>query len=92
VLDEKAFFFLRPRDMKRPFKWKDASAFVSVYAPLDGSPPYYHVVVIVLCVLMFGAMCRFDDATEMVRSNIKSMQNGPLVVSLKSVSTARAPR
>jgi hypothetical protein len=69
-----------PPRRKRPLLWKDASASASVCAPRVKNPPYCHLVVAVLCILTFGAMCQFDDALNLERSNVKFMQNGSLVV------------
>jgi hypothetical protein len=72
-----------PTNRKLPFQWRDVSAFASVYAPLDCDSPYYHLVVAVLCVITFGAMCRFDDAANMVQSDTKFGQHANLVVFLR---------
>jgi hypothetical protein len=61
-------------------KWRDVSAFAPVYAPPGSNPPYGHMVVVVMCVITFGAMCRLDDAAKLVKSDIEFMQNGTLVV------------
>jgi hypothetical protein len=71
-----------PTRQKKPFRWKDVSSFASVYAPLGSSPPYGHLVIVVMCVITFGAICRFDDAANLVRSNIQFVYNGSEVVSV----------
>jgi hypothetical protein len=68
---------------KVPFKWRDVSAFPSVYAPLGSNPLHCQLVIAVMCDITFGAMCRFDDVAYFVRSDIKFVHNGNLVVSFR---------
>jgi hypothetical protein len=62
-------FGLGTRNRKEPFTWEQVVAFAQVYGV--NSRGYCHLVVASMAVVMFGAMCRYDDVSHLRWRNIK---------------------
>jgi hypothetical protein len=62
-------FGLGTRNRREPFSWDH----VVVFALVQGvnNRGYCHLVVAAMAVVMFGAMCRYDDVIHLRRRNIK---------------------
>ncbi len=54
-------FGLTPKNRKEPFVWADVVLFTEAYGAR--SLGYCHLVVATMAVIMFGVMCRYDDAS-----------------------------
>jgi hypothetical protein len=73
--DEK--FGLNPKNRKEPFKWDN----VALFAEANGMRhhEYCHLVVASMAVIMFGAMCRYDDASGLRWNNIREEEERPVL-------------
>ena len=62
-------FGLAPHSRKAPFKWEQIVLFATAY----GIQPqgYCHSVVTTMCVIKFGAMCRFSDVSRLFWRNVR---------------------
>ena len=60
---------LAPRSRKTPFTWDDILRFARRFLTSD-SPPYCYLVVVTLCAVSFGGMCRFSDAVSLRISSV----------------------
>ena len=56
-------FGLGARNRKEPFRWDQVVAFALVHGVNSGG--YCHMVVASMAVVMFGAMCRYDDVNHL---------------------------
>ena len=54
-------FGLNLKNRKEPFEWDNVVLFVEAYGVRQKG--YCHLVVASMAVVMFGAMCRYDDAS-----------------------------
>ncbi len=54
-------FGLNPKNLKEPFEWGKVVDFVETY--MVRHQGYCHMVVATMAVVMFGGMCRYDDAS-----------------------------
>ena len=61
-------FGLAPKNRKSPFKWEQVVAFATAYGVRQQG--YCHLVVAAMAVIMFGAMCRYNDVSRLRWSNI----------------------
>ena len=60
---------LAPRSRKTPFTWDNILRFArDRLSSLD--PPYCYLVVVTLCDVSFGGMCRFSDAVSLRTSSV----------------------
>jgi hypothetical protein len=62
-------FGLGTRNRKEPFSWDLVVAFALVHGVNNRG--YCHMVVAAMAVVMFGAMCRYDDVNHLRWRNIK---------------------
>ncbi len=62
-------FCLGTRNRKEPFNWDHVVAFALVHGV--NSRGYCHMVVAAMVVVMFGAMCRYDDVSNLRSRNVK---------------------
>ena len=62
-------FGLAPHSRKAPFKWEQ----IVLFATASGIQPhgYCHSVVTTMCVIKFGAMCRFSDVSRLFWRNVR---------------------
>ena len=67
-------FGLAPKNRKTPFKWEQVVAFATAYGVRYQG--YCHLVVATMAVIMFGAMCRYNDVSRLVWSNIRFELDG----------------
>ena len=54
---------LAPRSRKTPFTWDDILRFARARLSSE-NPPYCYLVVVTLCAVSFGGVCRFSDAVH----------------------------
>ena len=67
-------FGLHPKNRKEPFEWANVVKFAEAYgARAQG---YCHLVVAAISVVMFGGMCRYDDASGLKWRNIRFEADG----------------
>ncbi len=67
-------FGLNPMNRREPFEWDNVVLFAEAYGvPQQG---YCHLVVASMAVIMFGAMCRYDDASGMKWKNLRFVEDG----------------
>jgi len=62
-------FGLTPKGRNRPFQWAKIVAFAQEYGVKYRG--YYHMVVSCMAVVMFGGMCRYDDASRLRWRNVQ---------------------
>jgi hypothetical protein len=55
---------LAPRSRKTPFTWDDILRFARTRLSSD-NPPYCYLVVVTLCAVSFGGLCRFSVAVSL---------------------------
>jgi hypothetical protein len=67
-------FGLNPKNRKDPFEWDNVVLFAEAYRVQQQG--CYHLVVASMAVIMFGAMCRYDDASGLKWSNIRFVEIG----------------
>jgi hypothetical protein len=67
-------FGLNPKIRKEPLEWDNVVLFAKAYGARQQG--YYHLVVASMTVIMFGAMCRYDDASGLKWRNIHFVENG----------------
>ncbi len=67
-------FELNPKNRKEPFEWENVVLFAKAYGVRQQG--YCHLVVASMSVIMFGAMCRYDDALSLKWRNISFVENG----------------
>jgi hypothetical protein len=56
-------FGLTPKERKEPFQWAEVVAFALEYG--INNMGYVHLVVTSMAVVMFGGMCKYDDAISL---------------------------
>jgi len=62
-------FGLGTQNRKDPFRWDQVVSFALVHG--GNNRGYWHMVVAAMDVVMFGAMCRYDDVNHLRWRNIK---------------------
>ena len=67
-------FGLTPKGRKEPFQWAQVVAFAQAYGVQHQG--YCHLVVASMAVIMFGAMCRYNDVSRLRWRNVKFEQDG----------------
>jgi integrase len=67
-------FGLNPKNRKDPFEWAHVVKFAEAYGSRQKG--YCHLVVATMAVVMFGGMCRYDDASGLMWSNIRFEEDG----------------
>jgi hypothetical protein len=67
-------FGLNPKNRKEPFEWENVVLFAEAYGVRHQG--YCHLVVATMAVIMFGAMCRYDDASGLRWRNIRFVEDG----------------
>lgn len=72
-------FGLAPKNRKKPFQWADILVFATAYCSRDPIP-YCHLVVVIFCILSFGAMCRYSDLCGVMPRNISFGPNDSYTV------------
>ena len=65
---------LNTKNQKEPFEWGKVLDFLEAYGVRH--PGYCHSVVATMTVVMFGGMCRYDDASELQWKNIRFVEDG----------------
>ena len=68
------YFGLNPKNRKEPFDWDNVVLFAEEYGVRQQG--CCHLVVALMAVIMFGAMCRYDDASGLQWRNIRFVENG----------------
>ena len=66
-------FGLNPKNRKEPFEWDDVVRFAVEYGVRQQG--YCHLVVATMAVLMFGGMCRYDDASGLQWRTVRFMED-----------------
>ncbi len=66
-------FGLNPKNRKEPFEWDDVVRFAVEYGVRQQG--YCHLVVATMAVLMFGGMCRYDDASGLQWRNVRFLED-----------------
>jgi hypothetical protein len=67
-------FGLTPNNRKEPFVWADVDFFTEAYGVR--SLGYCHLVVATMAVIMFGAMCTYDDASGLLWNTLHFVEDG----------------
>jgi integrase len=67
-------FGLTPKNQKDPFEWSHVVSFAEAYGVRHQG--YCHLVVATMAVVMFGGMCRYDDASGLLWRNIRFEADG----------------
>jgi hypothetical protein len=67
-------FGLNPKNRKEPFEWDNVVLFAEAYGVRQQG--YCHLVVASMAVIMFGAMCRYDDASGLKWKNLRFVEDG----------------
>jgi hypothetical protein len=67
-------FGLNPKNRKEPFEWENVVLFAKAYGVRQQG--YCHLVVASMAVVMFGAMCRFGDASASCCGTSASSKTG----------------
>ncbi len=67
-------FGLNPKNRKEPFEWAQVVKLAEAYGSLHQG--YCHMVVATISGVMFGAMCRYDDASGLRWRNIRFEADG----------------
>jgi hypothetical protein len=67
-------FGLNAKNRKEPFEWAQVFLFAETYGSRQQG--YCHLVVATIVVVMFGGMCRFDDASGLMWRNIRLDADG----------------
>ena len=67
-------FGLNPKNRKEHFEWDYVVLFAEAYGVRQQG--YCHLVVASMAVIMFGAMCRYDDASSLKWRNIRFAEDG----------------
>jgi hypothetical protein len=66
-------FGLISKNIKKPFEWDDVDNFAVAYGIREQG--YCHLVVVAMAVLMFGDMCRYDDASALQLRNVHFLED-----------------
>jgi hypothetical protein len=67
-------FGLAPKGKKEPFKWTQVVFFALAYGVHNQG--YCHLVVASMAVVMFGGMCRYNDASHLRWRNVTIESDG----------------
>ena len=67
-------FGRNPKNRKEPVEWDNVVFFAEAYGVRQQG--YCHLVVASILVIMFGAMCRYDDASGLMWRNIRFVEDG----------------
>jgi integrase len=67
-------FGLNAKNRKEPFEWAQVVRFAEAYGSRHQG--YCHLVVATIAVVMFGGMCRYDDASGLMWRNIRLEADG----------------
>ncbi len=67
-------FGLNTKNRKEPFEWDPVVGFAEAYGVRHQG--YCHPVVATMAVVMFGGMCRYDEAPNLRWSNIRFETDG----------------
>jgi hypothetical protein len=67
-------FGLNPKNRKEPFEWDNVVLFAEAYGVRQQG--YCHLVVAAMAVILFGAMCRYDDASGLKWKNLRFVEDG----------------
>ncbi len=67
-------FGLNSKNRKEPFEWDQVVDFAEAYGVRHQG--HCHLVVATMAVIMFGGMCRYDDASGMLWSSIRFEADG----------------
>ncbi len=62
------------KNRKKPFEWENVVLFAEAYGVRQQES--CHLVVAAMAVIMFGAMCRYDDASGLKWRNICFVEDG----------------
>ena len=62
------------KNRKEPFEWDQVVDFEVAYGVRHQG--YFHLVVATMAVVMYGGMCRYDDASGLLWSNIRFESDG----------------
>ena len=67
-------FGLNAKNRKEPFEWEQIVSFVEAYGVRHRG--YCHLVVATMAIVMFGGMCRYDDASGLLWRNVRFVPDG----------------
>ena len=67
-------FGLNPKNREEPFECAQVVKFAEAYGFMHQG--YCHLVVATIAVVMFGGMCRYDDASGLMWRNIRFEADG----------------
>ena len=67
-------FGLKSENRKEPFEWDQALDFAVTYGVRHQG--YCYLVIAKMAVVMFGGMCRYDNASGLLCSNIRFESDG----------------
>jgi integrase len=67
-------FGLNTKNQKEPFEWDKVVDFAEAYGVRHQG--YCHLVVATMAVVMFGGMCRYDDASGLQWKNVRFVEDG----------------
>ncbi len=67
-------FGMNTKNRKDPFEWDQVVSFAEAYGVRHQG--YCHPVVATMAVVMFGGMCRYDDASGLLWKNVRFEADG----------------
>ena len=67
-------FGLNPQKRKERFDWEQVVSCVEAYGVRHQG--YFHLVAATMAIVMFGGMCRFDDASGLLWRNARFEEDG----------------
>ncbi len=67
-------FGLNTTNRKEPFEWGQVVDFAEAFGVRRSE--YCHLVVDTIAVVMFGGMCRYDDASGLLWRNVRLVEDG----------------
>ncbi len=67
-------FGLNPKNRREPFEWDNVVLFAEAYRVRQQG--YCHLVVASMAVIIFGAMCRYHDASGLKWKNLRFVEDG----------------
>ncbi len=67
-------FGLNTKNRKEPFEWGQVVDFAEACGVRHQR--YCHMVVATMSVVMFGGMCRYDDASGLLWKNVRFVEDG----------------
>ena len=67
-------FGLNTKNRKEPFEWEQVVDLAVAYGVRHQG--YYHLVVATMTIVMFGEMCRYDDASRLLWKNVCFVADG----------------